>query len=136
MTRAMLKGGGVIECREVVKILLHEYPKFKFEPYPGRASGYIVDTMQTVLHHFFITDSFESLVVETVNRGEDADTTGAIAGMLGGALYGAGAIPRRWVSKLEQKVVIEIHQQVGGLLRLAEHSSPAKLPDDQKPGDV
>lgn len=120
MTRTMLKGGGVKECREIVKILLLEYPKFQFHPYPGRASGYIVDTMQTVLHHYFITDSFETLVVDTVNRGEDADTTGAIAGMLGGALYGANAIPRRWVNKLEQKVVSEIHQQVNGLLRLAE----------------
>ena len=75
--------------------------------------------MQTVLHHFFNTDSFETLVVETVNRGEDADTTGAIAGMLGGALYGASAIPKRWVNKLETKVVREIHQQVSGLLRLS-----------------
>jgi len=120
MTRALLKGGGVKECREVVKALLCEYPKFQFHPYPGRASGYIVDTMQTVLHHFFITDSFETLVVDTVNRGEDADTTGAIVGMLGGALYGAGAIPRRWLNKLDMKVVTEIQWQVEGLLRLAE----------------
>lgn len=120
MIRAMLKGGAMKECREIVGGLLREHPKFQFQPYPGRASGYIVDTMQTVLHHFFIADSFEALVVDTVNRGEDADTTGAIAGMLGGALYGASAIPRRWVNKLEQKVVSEIHQQVSGLLRLAE----------------
>ena len=120
MTRTLLKGGGIKECREVVNGLLREHPKFQFQPYPGRASGYILDTMQTVLHHFFITDSFETLVVDTVNRGEDADTTGAIAGMLGGALYGASAIPRRWLNKLDQKVVSEIHQQVNGLLRLAE----------------
>ena len=120
MTRTLLKGGGVKECREVVKALLREYPKFQFHPYPGRASGYIVDTMQTVLHHFFTTDSFETFIVDTVNRGEDADTTGAIAGMLGGALYGASSIPKRWVNKLESNVVREIHQQVSGLLRLAE----------------
>jgi ADP-ribosyl-[dinitrogen reductase] hydrolase len=120
MTRTMLNGGGIKECRVVVKRLLAEYPKFQFAPYPGRASGYIVDTMQTVLHHFFTTDSFESFVIDTVNRGEDADTTGAIAGMLGGALYGASAIPARWVNKLEPHVVREIHQQVSELLRLAE----------------
>lgn len=120
MTRTMLKGGGMNGCREVVEVLLREHPKFQFDPYPGRASGYIVDTMQTVLHHFFITDSFETLVVDTVNCGEDADTTGAIAGMLGGALYGANAIPKRWVNKLEPHVVREIHQQVSELLRLAE----------------
>jgi ADP-ribosyl-[dinitrogen reductase] hydrolase len=128
MTRTLLKGGGVKECREVVKVLLREHPKFQFHPYPGRASGYIVDTMQTVLHHFFITDSFETLVVDTVNRGEDADTTGAIAGMLGGALYGAGAIPKRWLNKLEIKVVSEIRLQVSELLRLSEVHIRSELP--------
>jgi len=58
-------------------------------------------------------------VVETVNCGEDAYTTGAIAGMLGGALYGLDAIPERWLKKLELQVVSEIELQVGELLRLA-----------------
>jgi ADP-ribosyl-[dinitrogen reductase] hydrolase len=119
MTRRLLRGGRIIDCREVASDLIGEHREFQFNPYRGRASGYIVDTMQTVLHHFFSTDSFETLVVETVNRGEDADTTGALAGMLGGALYGAGAIPRRWLNKLDPKVVSEIHQQVRGLLRVA-----------------
>jgi len=119
MARTLLKGGSVEECRVIVNGLLHDYPKFQFDPYPGRASGYVVDTMQTVLHQFFNTDSFESLVVGTVNRGEDADTTGAIAGMLGGALYGASAIPKRWISKLEPHVVREIYQQVKDLLALS-----------------
>jgi ADP-ribosyl-[dinitrogen reductase] hydrolase len=123
MTRRMLLGGGkeVRACRAIVNELVAGHPKFRFTPYPGRASGYIVDTMQTVLHHFFITDSFESFVVETVNCGEDADTTGAIAGMLGGALYGAQAIPQRWLDKLEPHVVAEIREQVQGLLRLSEN---------------
>ena len=120
MTRVLLKGGGVKGCRPVSNALLEEHPKFRFSPYPGRASGYVVDTVQTVLHHFFYTDSFESCVTDTVNRGEDADTTGAIAGMLAGALYGPDAIPKRWLNKLDEKVVDEIHQQVGGLLGLPE----------------
>jgi ADP-ribosyl-[dinitrogen reductase] hydrolase len=117
--RCLLSGGSKAECREIVNALLVEQPQFKFDPYPGRASGYIVDTMQTVLHHFFNMGSFESLVVDTVNCGEDADTTGAIVGMLGGALYGAGAIPARWLSKLEPQVVFEIRRQVFELLNLA-----------------
>ncbi len=122
MVRRMLRGGGkeIKDCRAIVNQLIAEHPKFRFTTYPHRASGYIVDTMQTVLHQFFITDSFESFVVETVNCGEDADTTGAIAGMLGGALYGARAIPRRWLDRLDPLVVAEIRLQVQGLLRLGK----------------
>lgn len=119
MTQILLLGGGVKSCRPVATRLVEMHHQFRFDPYPGRASGYIVDTVQTVLHHFFYTDSFESCVVETVNRGEDADTTGALAGMLAGALYGADAIPKRWLSKLDYHVVKEIERQVAGLLQLA-----------------
>ena len=120
MTQILVKGGGVKSCRSIVNELLAEHPEFRFSPYPGRASGYIVDTMQTVLHHFFGTDSFESCVVDTVNRGEDADTTGAIAGMLAGALYGKAAIPKRWLDKLDSQISSEIEKQVEELLRLAQ----------------
>lgn len=119
MVQVLLAGGGVKGCRPIASRLVEDYKTFKFDPYPGRASGYIVDTMQTVLYHFFYTDSFESCVVETVNRGEDADTTGALAGMLAGALYGASAIPKRWLDKLDFHVMKQIEQQVEGLLRLA-----------------
>ncbi|MGD9787900.1 MAG: ADP-ribosyl-[dinitrogen reductase] hydrolase [Sulfuricellaceae bacterium] len=119
MVQMLLRGGGVKGCRPIANQLLQEHRQFRFDPYPGRASGYIVDTVQTVLYHFFYTDSFESCVVETVNRGEDADTTGALAGMLAGALYGASAIPKRWLNKLDFHVVRQIEQQVDGLLRLA-----------------
>jgi len=37
--------------------------------------------------------------VGTVNQGADADTTGAICGMLAGAYYGREALPRRWLKK-------------------------------------
>ncbi|MHB1299968.1 MAG: ADP-ribosyl-[dinitrogen reductase] hydrolase [Burkholderiales bacterium] len=123
MTRILVNGGNVKACRSVVNELLAGHPEFRFSPYPGRASGYIVDTVQTVLHHFFRTDSFESCVVETVNRGEDADTTGAIAGMLAGALYGASSIPKRWLDRLDSQISSEIEEQVEGLLRLAQGKS-------------
>ena len=122
MTRVLLLGGDAAGCRPAVDALLAAQPKFRFDPYPGRASGYIVDTLQTVLHQFFRTHSFEALLVDTVNCGEDADTTGAIAGMLGGALYGVEAIPKRWIAKLDAHIVAEIRQQVDGLLRLASVS--------------
>lgn len=117
MVHRLLEGQGVKACRQLANGLIEAHPKFRFSPYPGRASGYIVDTMQTVLHHFFATDSFESCVVETVNRGEDADTTGAIVGMLAGALYGVEAIPKRWLDKLAPEVRAEIESQTQVLLK-------------------
>lgn len=119
MTQTLLLGGRVKDCRAIANQLIETHRQFRFDPYPGRASGYIVDTLQTVLHHFFYTDSFESCVVETVNQGEDADTTGALGGMLAGALYGAEAIPRRWLEKLDPEVTRRIHGQAEGLLRLS-----------------
>ena len=126
MARKLILGGGMKDCRKIVNGLVEKHPKFGFNPYPGRASGYIVDTMQTVLFHFFHTDSFESCLIETVNRGEDADTTGAIAGMLAGALYGLDAIPDRWLKRIDPGVSAEIRLQVEGLLGLGGQKAPAQ----------
>ncbi len=119
MVQTLLQGGGIRECRAIANRLVEQHRQFRLDPCPGRASGYIVDTVQTVLHHFFYTDNFEECVVDTVNRGEDADTTGALAGMLAGARYGAEAIPRRWLEKLDAGILGQIEEQVDGLLRLA-----------------
>lgn len=116
MLHLLLAGQGIKECIKHASVLVKAYPQFRYTPYPGRASGYIVDTMQTVLHHFFNTDSFESCVVATVNCGEDADTNGAIVGMLAGALYGVEAIPQRWLDKLDDAVNTEIQHQTQVLL--------------------
>lgn len=67
-------------------------------------SGWIVETMQAVLQSLMHTDSFEGCLVDVVNRGGDADTTGAIAGMLAGACYGLQAIPPRWIKALDPGV--------------------------------
>lgn len=126
MAQVLILGGGIKECRAIANRLIEQHRPFCLNPYPGRASGYIVDTVQTVLHHFFYTDNFESCVVETVNRGEDADTTGALAGMLAGALYGAEAIPVRWLEQLDPDVTSRIREQAEWLLRLsALDSRPA-----------
>jgi len=93
-------------------------PAFRFEPYPGRASAYVVDTVQTVLHCFSAHAGFEDAVVAAVNRGEDADTTGALVGMLAGARCGAGALPRRWLTRLQRSTLRDITDQAGALLAL------------------
>jgi ADP-ribosyl-[dinitrogen reductase] hydrolase len=39
-----------------------------------------------------------------VNNGQDADTTGALAGGMAGASYNMEAIPARWLKTLDQDV--------------------------------
>jgi len=114
LTRALLLGQTGVEG--LIQTMVADTPAFRFHPYPGRASGYVVDTMQTVLHHFSAYEDFESALVATVNQGDDADTTGALVGMLTGARCGARALPQRWVSRLDRKTVTHIEQQVAGLL--------------------
>ncbi|MDD5581185.1 MAG: ADP-ribosylglycohydrolase family protein [Methylobacter sp.] len=55
-------------CGQEAELLISQYGEFAYSPYPGKASGYIVDTVQTVLHYFFSTDSFESCLIATVNK--------------------------------------------------------------------
>jgi ADP-ribosyl-[dinitrogen reductase] hydrolase len=106
-------------CRAIADRLVAEHPEFRFDPYPGRASGYVVDTVQTVLHHFFNEPDFESAVIAAVNEGDDADTTGALTGMLAGAMCGAQALPKRWLAKLDRGVRLAITDQTSALLALA-----------------
>lgn len=91
-------------------------PSFGFSPYRGLATAYVVDTMQTVLHHFLSTHSFEECLVATVNQGGDADTTGAIAGAIAGAFYGPAQLPSHWVRKLAPALVKEIQELSGHLV--------------------
>mgnify|MGYP006141402445 CR=1 FL=1 len=102
----------------LVQPWVQQHPVFRFDPYPGRASGYVVDTVQTVLHHVLGTPDFESAVVGVVNQGDDADTTGALAGMLAGAIHGVNAIPARWLRKLDPAIRRAVTDQTSALLAL------------------
>lgn len=81
-----------------------------------KPSGYVVDTLLLALSNFLKHDSFEEILVETVNLGGDADTTGAVVGGLAGTYYGFDAIPHRWVERLMEKVRLD--NAVNGLLKL------------------
>lgn len=122
MVHRLLLGGGLKDCRREANRLLTDYPVFRFDPYPKRTTGYIVDTLQTVLYFFFRTDCYEDCLTEVVNQGGDADTTGALAGMLAGAAYGMEGIPRRWIKKLDPAARGAVEEQALALLRLAPHT--------------
>jgi len=119
-----LLGYSKSRLRRELEILLSRYENFRFEPYHGLATAYVVDTMQTVFHYFFKTRDFESCLVETVNQGGDADTTGAIAGMLAGAYYGMEGIPKRWLKKIDKNLVAEINSLADRMIELSPFMSP------------
>jgi ADP-ribosyl-[dinitrogen reductase] hydrolase len=119
MTRRLLLEGGQPACDQIACDLITQQPAFRFRPWPGNASGYIVDTVQTVFDGFFNTGSFENCLVRVVNRGGDADTTGALAGQLAGALYGVQGIPNRWLKKLDPAITAAIYEQTPQLLSLS-----------------
>jgi len=119
MTRQLLLDGDRAACERIAGDLVVRHPAFRFIPWPGNASGYIVDTVQTVFDGFFSTTSFEECLLRVVNRGGDADTTGALAGQLAGALYGVQAIPARWLKKLDPTVTAAIRRQTPQLLSLS-----------------
>lgn len=119
MVQRLVFGGGILDCREEARALIAKHPQFRFDRYRGPCSAFIVDTVRTVLHHYFLADSVRSCIGETVNEGGDADTAGALAGMLAGATYGASTIPQAWLDRLDKAVVAEIRSQVPALLAIA-----------------
>lgn len=131
MTRLLINGGSLTDCSLLADELVNEHPRFRFRPWPKRCSGFIVDTMQTVLDAFFHSDNFEDSVVIAVNRGGDADTIGALAGQLAGALYGANAIPARWLKRLDPEVHRSVVNQTIALLAHGETVSRSH-PDLQR----
>lgn len=119
MTQALLAGHGMKAARDEANALAARHRCFRFETFRGQSTAYVVDTVQTVLHFYFLTDSFRNCLIEVVNQGGDADTTGAVAGMLAGATYGVRGIPAAWAGRLDKAVADEIRAQVPALLALA-----------------
>lgn len=57
-----------------------------------KGSGWVVKSLEAALWAFHDSSSFEEAVLNAVNLGDDADTTGAICGQLSGAFWGESAI--------------------------------------------
>lgn len=114
-----LSGASKNRLRREVDALVAAHPTFSFTTYRGLATGYVVDTMQTVFHHFFRGRDFEECLVGTVNQGGDADTTGAICGMVAGAFYGMEGIPKRWTKRMDRKIMDEINDLADRIIALS-----------------
>jgi len=94
--------------------------------YQIRSSGYVVHTLEAALWAIGTTTSFEDALILAVNLGEDADTVGAVTGQLAGALYGASAIPERWLHQLAWND--RIKRAAEATLAGASHLRPLPVP--------
>ncbi len=56
MVHGLLRGQGKEEAGRTGGGLAAKHRAFRFEPYPGRCTAFIVDTMQTVLHFYLGTE--------------------------------------------------------------------------------
>lgn len=118
LLRLLLAGASHDECQTWVAQWIVQNPTFHITPYRGRATAFVVDTVQTVLHYLTRHEDFEAAVIATVNQGDDADTTGALVGMLAGARCGAARLPQHWLQRLQPDVATAIRDQTLGLLAL------------------
>lgn len=120
LVQLALENQSIAELKKNSQLFVKNNPQFKFDSRKmNNPSGFILDTLQAVLQSFYSTNDFESCLIDVVNRGGDADTTGAIAGMLAGAFYGMDSIPKRWLSQLDQEVKKLCETQAENLLAIA-----------------
>ena len=102
--------GGVAPAEAIAKaqaLDLHPDVRAALDAAAGRpvaslsTKGYVIDSLRCATWAIQQSGSFENVLVALVNRGCDADTTGAMAGGLLGVIHGEAGIPPRWRDRLE-----------------------------------
>jgi ADP-ribosyl-[dinitrogen reductase] hydrolase len=111
---------------QALAALVEEANRHGANPVCRRATmGFPPACIPTCFYLLLTTDTFEEAIVEVINLGGDADTTGAILGALMGAHLGAGAIPERWLQHLKNREGIDLRARA-----LARRSSEGlQIPD-------
>jgi ADP-ribosyl-[dinitrogen reductase] hydrolase len=86
---------GSSDCITYTSALAHELfvgqPLSDYDELRNRSinnSGYVADTYASAWHSVISTNSFNDAIVDAINRGGDADTVGAVTGMIAGRMYG------------------------------------------------
>lgn len=65
-----------------------------------KSSGYVIDTLESVIYCLETTDNYKDSVLKAVNLGGDTDTIAAICGGLSGIYYGFDSIPIDWLNQI------------------------------------
>lgn len=78
-----------------------------------KSDGYVVSTLEAAMWSVWKTDNFRDALLLAVNLGDDADTVGAVAGQIAGAIYGVDEIPEEWITDLaEGNRILNLGQQL------------------------
>lgn len=75
-------------------------PNYKYSPLRVQKGGlvgiYCMDATTMALHTVYHTTSFKEAMLKAVNLGGDADSVGAVVGMIAGAMYGYNEDMKKW----------------------------------------
>lgn len=126
MVHAAFAGAGMPGVLAEADHLVAAHGEFAFRDRRcDNPSGFIVDTMRAVCQALAERNGFQAVLTDVVNRGGDADTTGAIAGMIVGAVVGETGLPAAWRQAVKPAVRKECVRLACGLLELAPVSRGA-----------
>ncbi len=95
---------GSSDCITYTAALAHELwegkPLPQYDKLRDRSiknTGYVADTYASAWHSVLTTNSFEDAITDAICKGGDADTVGAVTGMLYGASYGLPSSPYKFI---------------------------------------
>jgi ADP-ribosyl-[dinitrogen reductase] hydrolase len=71
------------------------------------ASGELKESFNAAIWAVMSSNSFEEGLLNAVNLGGDADTVGAIAGQMLGAIYGVELVPKKWHQEIPWSKTIQ-----------------------------
>jgi ADP-ribosyl-[dinitrogen reductase] hydrolase len=63
-------------------------------------TGHVTRTLETALWAISHTADFETALIAATSPGGDADSIGAVTGMIAGAMFGLSSVPARWLHRL------------------------------------
>ena len=71
-----------------------------------KSTGFVVDTIVSVLWVIFKTEIFNEAIIGSVNLGGDTDTIAAITGSIAGILYGYDSMNKKWIKDIKNKKLL------------------------------